>query len=304
MKESTRNIIRMHGPRLDRAVHEYLYFTQYDRYVVVFLKLGQVLAAVLDRLKLPALPFKAVYDRYHAKVVTYDDAVKILTLEEDVVVGPDPTERIIPYQHANQIILKEPDYIAVMDCPCRLARENPCLPVDVCVAVGRTTAQFWLEHGARLHARRISQEEALDILKAGHERGHITTSWFKVATGGRTGVICSCCTCCCGGLQGMRIARALKGGDTFSNMIPSGYSVVIDPAACVACGECERVCIFGAATSGGTAVVDQALCMGCGLCVERCAGGARSLERDDSKGYPLDMDFIKEELGGSREDRS
>jgi hypothetical protein len=42
------------------------------------------------------------------------------------------------------------------------------------------------------------------------ERGCITTAWFKVATGGRTGVICSCCSCCCVGIEGMRIASPEK----------------------------------------------------------------------------------------------
>jgi len=84
------------------------------------------------------------------------------------------------------------------------------------------TAQFWLEHGRKYHAKKITQEEALARLEEGHSRGNITTAWFKVATGGRTGVRCSCCTCCCGGLYGMRVGKRLKGGEDLEMIIPSG----------------------------------------------------------------------------------
>ena len=43
MKESTRKIIRLHGWRLDRAIHNYLYFTRYDRYVDYFLTNGSAI---------------------------------------------------------------------------------------------------------------------------------------------------------------------------------------------------------------------------------------------------------------------
>jgi len=298
LKRSTRNIARMHGWRIDRTLHNYLYFTFYNRYVVLFLKMGYLVAGALRRLRLPGIPFRMVFERYHSKVVTLEDAAKILTLNEDVVLGPDPTERIIPYRYANKIILKEPDFIAVMDCPCRLSRDDPCEPVDVCMAVGRTTAEFWLEHGGKFNARRITQEEALARLRESHERGDITTAWFKVATGGRTGVICSCCSCCCGALEGMRIAGALKGGAEITNFAPSGYAVEHDVSRCVSCARCVEVCIFGAAGPGadGVPVQDNAQCMGCGLCVERCGAGARTLSADGSKGLPLDIEFVRDEL--------
>ena len=219
MKESTRNVFKMHGWRVDRAVHNYIYFVFYDIYVILFLFAGRLLERFFSNVRLATKAFGMVFERYHAKVITIDEATKILTLKEDVILGPDKTERIIPYQYANKIILKEPEYIAVMDCPCRKSRgEDGCRPLDVCMAVGRTTAQFWLEHGQKFNARKISQEEAIQRLKEARDRGNITTSFFKVATGGRTGVICSCCTCCCGALEGERIAKKLKGGKRISMM--------------------------------------------------------------------------------------
>jgi ferredoxin len=298
VKESTRNVLKMHGWRVDRAAHNWVYFAFYGPYVRVFLWVGGVAERLLSRFTLGSRIFGMVFDRYHAKILTMDDATKILTLNEDVVVGPDRTERIIPFPYARSIILKEPGFIAVMDCPCRLAREDGCRPVDVCLAVGRTTAQFWLEHGAKYNARKITQQEALSILREAHDRGNITTSWFKVATGGRTGVICACCTCCCGGLEGMRLIKKFKGGEELSNIISSGYVAVVDGGLCQGCGTCADTCFFEAASvgEGGTVVQSAQSCMGCGLCVERCPAGARRLQADLSKGLPLDIDLVRKEL--------
>lgn len=285
----------MHGWRIDRAIHNYLYFTQYDRYVRLFIEGGRQVAGRLGRQGLAARAFKVVFDRYHGKVISKSDATKILSLDRDVKLGPEASERVIPFKYANRIILEEPDYIAVMDCPCRLSRDNPCLPVNVCIAVGRTTAQFWLEHGARLHARKISQAEALDLIRSERDQGHITTAWFKVATGGRTGVICSCCSCCCGGLEGMRLAAGVKGGDKVSNIIPSGYAVDHNPEKCETCGTCAETCMFGAVTldSHGRPLYDLDTCLGCGLCVEKCPQSARSLVPDPRGILPLDLDLLE-----------
>lgn len=296
MKKSTKNIIKMHGWRIDRAIHNYIYFAYYRLYITVFLKAGRFLASRFLCLKAIRHAFKFVFDRYHAKVLTRSDARKFVTLNKDLIIGPDKTERIVPFHHANNIILKEPKFIAVMDCPCRLIREKPCQPVNVCIAVGRTTAEFWLEHCQKYHVRKISQDEALKIITDARERGCITTAWFKVATGARTGVICSCCSCCCGGIEGMHIAQ--KFDRNLSNIAPSGYSVVHDPMKCKTCKKCSNVCIFNAITFtvDNKRIYDKAVCMGCGLCVEKCEQKALSLVRDTSKGDPLDLDFVKETL--------
>jgi ferredoxin len=297
MKESTKNIFKMHGWRVDRAVHNYIYFAYYQPYIKYFLKAGRMVAGAFNGSRLSSSAFKMVFNRYHSKVITLGDSTKIFSLNQSLALGPDNSERIIPFPYANKIILNEPDYIAVMDCPCRTSKEKHCEPVNVCMAVGRTTAQFWIEHGQKYHARKITQPEALAILKAGRERGNITTSWFKVATGGRTGVICNCCRCCCGGLEATRIARSLKHGKQLSIMIPSGYLVERNPENCKLCGQCEKICFFGAIKiQGQTVTYDPEICMGCGLCVEKCKNSARSLSRDFKDLYPLDLDLAKEKI--------
>jgi len=218
-----------------------------------------------------------------------------------VVLGPDSSSRIIPFPYAKSIILREPDYIAVMDCPCRLARDS-CLPINVCIAVGKTTASFWLEHGEKYHSRRISQEEAIEILSQGRKKGNVLTAWFKVATGGRTGVICSCCSCCCGGIEGMRIISKLKGAESISNIAPSGYSVRVFEDKCFSCGKCVEVCPFGASTvlPWEKPRINSEKCLGCAVCAELCQAGAREIFLDPEKGYPLDLDIARQVIEGTR----
>lgn len=302
MKDSTRAILKMHGNRIDHALHNYLYFAQYDRYVALFLRAGRWLARNFQDSALNRVAFKYIFDRYHAKVITERDATKILTLNRSLNLGPDSTERIIPFKLANKIIFSEPDFIAVMDCPCRRSRPHPCEPINVCMAVGKTTAHFWLDHGQRFNVRKISQAEALELIKSERAKGHITTAWFKVETGARTGVICSCCRCCCGGFEGMKIARGIKGLEKASNLIPSGYRVSFEAEKCEQCGTCGEVCAFAAIEydDHGRPERDHDACMGCGLCVEHCPQGALALElpKDGAGLLPLDLDLAEEILAG------
>ncbi|MCK4697762.1 MAG: 4Fe-4S binding protein [Dehalococcoidia bacterium] len=70
---------------------------------------------------------------------------------------------------------------------------------------------------------------------------------------------------------------------------PSGYLARVGDY-CNGCGDCDDCCNFNAITMGEEmAVIDQGKCMGCGVCEDVCPIGAISLERDPSKGEPLDL---------------
>jgi Pyruvate/2-oxoacid:ferredoxin oxidoreductase delta subunit len=291
MKESTRKVFKMHGSRVHRAAHNYIYFVFYDKYVKIFLAAGRYLVKRFGTTMLLTKAFRNVYENYHAKVLTYDGARKILTLNRDISLSADKAKKIIPFSAANRIIFQEADFIAVMDCPCRLSRKQHCEPLNVCMAVGRTTAEFWLDHCEKYHVRKITQAQALEILEVSANSGRIISAWLKTETGGRTGVICSCCPCCCGGIEGMKLARRLPGDIKISNIVSSGYSVAIDTERCLACGQCVEACAFDACSSsnGGRPVYNWDACLGCGVCVARCAAGARSMVADPAKGLPLDV---------------
>jgi NAD-dependent dihydropyrimidine dehydrogenase PreA subunit len=142
-------------------------------------------------------------------------------------------------------------------------------------------AGFVAEHHPR-RSRWIAQEEAVEILRAEHERGHVHHAFFKDAMLDRFYAICNCCACCCGAMQAWQNDAPM--------LASSGYVSRVAPEECIGCGVCTEFCQFGALSAGdGTVIVDEALCMGCGVCVSKCDQEALSLVRDPSKGEPLEI---------------
>ena len=216
---------------------------------------------------------------YHGKVVPLDAATQLVTVDEDVEFRD--LEQIIPYDQARDVILQHPDHIVALECPCRAARSNPCEPLDVCLIVGEPFASFISEHHPR-RSRWISPGEAVDILRAEDERGHVHHAFFKDAMLGRFYAICNCCACCCGAMH------AWRGGTPM--LASSGYVASLDSDLCTGCGTCAETCQFGAiSVDDRLAVVETVACMGCGICVSRCPQEAFSLVRDVSRGEPLEI---------------
>ena len=217
-------------------------------------------------------------DTYHGKVLPLATARELVSVKEDICLGD--LEKVIPYALARDIILKNPDHIAVIDCPCRAAREHPCLPMDVCLIVGEPFASFTVEHQPG-RARWVTSEEAQAIIQAEDERGHVHHAFFKDAMLGRFYAICNCCTCCCGAMQ------AQRGGTPM--LASSGYVAQVDAAQCTQCGKCSRNCPFDAIHLDGAAVIDLEQCMGCGICAGQCRQKAIELVLMESKGMPLSI---------------
>ncbi len=218
-------------------------------------------------------------DAYHGKVVPLEAATQLVTVSEDVTLID--LEQMIPYPLARDIILQHPDHIAVLECPCRAARPNPCQPLDVCLVVGEPFASFVIEHHPR-RSRWISQQEAVEILRAERDRGHVHHAFFKDAMLGRFYAICNCCSCCCGAMQAWSHGLPM--------LASSGYVARVDTDLCAGCGSCADVCQFAAiSVDHGFARIDAAACMGCGVCVAHCPQEALSLLRDPARGHPLEI---------------
>jgi len=218
-------------------------------------------------------------DAYHGKVVPLQSAVQLVMVNEEIKITD--LEKIIPYAKARDIILENPQHILALECPCRSSRPNPCLPLDVCLIVGDPFASFVEEHHPQ-RSRRLTSEEAVEILRAEEARGHVHHAFFKDAMLGRFYAICNCCACCCGAMQAHRHGTPM--------LASSGYLSRVDQELCIACGECVDLCQFGALSLGEfSSVVDEQACMGCGVCVSLCAQGALSLEREPAKGEPLEI---------------
>jgi Pyruvate/2-oxoacid:ferredoxin oxidoreductase delta subunit len=216
-------------------------------------------------------------DHYHGKVLPTELATAIITLDHDI--QRTDLDKIIPYPVARDIVLTGSPRIVLFDCPCREAVENPCEPLDVCMLVGG--GDFMLDHHPT-RSRVISQQEALDVLRAEHERGHVHTAYFKDACDYKFYAICNCCSCCCGGLIAMMKHEVPM-------VASSGYVAQIDQELCIVCGDCEAACPFDAITTNGTSEVSWEKCMGCGVCEGKCEIEAISLVLDEKKGVPLDV---------------
>jgi len=218
-------------------------------------------------------------DTYHGKVVPTEAASQLVSIQEDIRI--DDLEQVIPYQKARAIIMKNPDHIVALECPCRSVKQNPCLPLDVCLVIGEPFASFIAAHHPE-RSRWLSQNEAVEILKAEQARGHVSHAFFKDAMLERFYAICNCCRCCCGAMNAHRNGTPM--------LASSGYVAHVDEDLCIGCGECETVCQFEAiSTGGGYSVIDSQACMGCGVCEAHCDQGAIHLTRDEDKGIPLEI---------------
>ena len=221
-------------------------------------------------------------DTYHGKVVPLQTAREIVTVHRDIAV-PD-LEQVIPYHLARAFILRQPDHIAVLECPCRANREHPCLPMDVCLIVGEPFTSFVLQHHPD-KSRAITPNEAVAILEAEDQRGHVHHAFFKEAVMERFYAICNCCSCCCGAMQAHFNGTPM--------LASSGYLSQVDEDLCIGCSDCAEFCQFSALeVLEGVNHVNTDRCMGCGVCVSHCQQGALSLVLAPEKGIPLEMDRI------------
>lgn len=247
----------------------------YARWPVPFLRVG--FNVVMPRLN--EWGKKWVRDHYHGKVLPHELAKAIITLDHNIPL--QDLDQIVPYSMARELVLSIPLDVVAYECSCRLSRPSHCEPTRVCMIIGQPFAQYTLEKKPE-RARKLTQVEALELLKEEHERGHVHTAFFKEDCLNRFYVICNCCKCCCGGIESM-----VKYGNPI--IASSGYVAKVDEAMCSGCGICVETCPFNALALEAVVQVDWHKCMGCGACEGRCPQGAINLARDERKGIPLDV---------------
>lgn len=278
MRPSTKAVIdegRAHGKGMTSMLHGYVYGRWTWQYIWSLMNIRFPLAGQAGKEKWA--------EHYHAKTLTLDQAESIISMDRDIPLRD--LEQIVPYSTARKFVLHAPADVVLYECGCRRAAGAQCSPLQVCMIIGKPFTDFILDQHPD-KARRVSQEEALQVLKDEQERGHIHTAWFKDAMMDRFYAICNCCKCHCGGIRAM-----VKFGSPM--LAPSGYVAEVDTSKCNTCGKCADLCPFDAVTGNGdTMLYEAAKCMGCGVCVDHCPQQARRMVRDPSKGVPLDVNEL------------
>ena len=131
--------------------------------------------------------------------------------------------------------LNKYDTFSVSPCSCRASRsslDDGCghLAEEMCVQMGKG-AEHYIRTG---RARKITREEALEIIERAEENG-LMHDIPNIEEAGDSAAVCNCCACACFGL---RVGLMFGARDA----IRSNYCAEIDEAKCVACAQCVEVC--------------------------------------------------------------
>ncbi len=292
MKNSTKELFKLHGWNLYLKADGYLYLKYISGYVGVVARAFAVVARIINEsnkfLFMPVIRFLTT--RYHGKIILLEDARKIIHLEKDVAVPADLSKSVIPYDMAHRIVFQNPDSIVAVECACRSARQHDCQPARKCLIVGEPFASFMLEHNRGADPVRLTREEAIDLLETCKAKGYVTNAYCKDGAGNGMYAICNCCPDCCVSIAAHKLFGSLNMKE--SSLAHSGYLPVVEAKKCRAAGACVDACPFGALSrpdERSKPSVDPSLCMGCGTCAAACPEGAIVMRGVPAKGIPLDI---------------
>ena len=200
-----------------------------------------------------------------------------------------PIQNVAPYDHIREIVDQTKDKIGITDCICKVGRDligDPCKVTDrreVCMGF-RDYADAYARHG---WGRTISKKEAIDILDQNEKDGLVLIT----ASMQEPQFVCSCCDCCCGILEAMKIMPRPV------DFAASNFYAELNPELCKGCKTCLKRCQmqaiqFDEKTQKATAI-NSMKCIGCGLCISTCKTGSINLKKKEKESIPpKDMDEL------------
>ncbi len=200
----------------------------------------------------------------------------------EMATGTIPKMRVIPveqsikiehnvstYDELRHLIKQAGDHIAIQECFCRKVGDmhgNSCDSTDrreVCMSMG-DLAELYVEEG---WARRIDQEEALEIARKNEEEGLVMMPGNEQDPS----FMCACCSDCCGMLSMM------KNFPKPAEVVGSNFYAEVQQELCKGCGTCVSRCPIDAVIKNGSSKIDLKRCIGCGICVPSCPENAMLL---------------------------
>ncbi len=187
----------------------------------------------------------------------------------------DADIQVAPYEQAEKIIQ---DQSGIVLAPCICRKEHKMMgkgcgaPEETCL-IFSTAADYYKENGL---GRRISRQEALDLLKEAQKAGLV----LQPSNAKKAVNICMCCGCCC------QILKNIKALPAPARAVRTNYYARVDENDCTACFACVQRCPMDAISMDETAQINLLRCIGCGLCVSGCDSGAiRLMSKPENERY-------------------
>lgn len=251
------------GPQLEDMADRGLLFRVRKGEKTIYVTIGFVAGIYEFQLGRMDREFAELYEEYseeafhQATIESIDAFTRTVPINRAI----DTISQVAPYEDARNII-KNAKNIVVAECICRkqqgLIGQGCDLPLETCLLFG-PFGQTYLDLGM---GRKVTVEEALQILEQAQEAGLVTQPSSPQNPGG----ICNCCGDCCQTLKPLN--RLPKPAEA----VLSNYFARVQPDLCTGCGTCLDRCQMSAVKmeTDETAVIDLDRCIGCGLCVGSC----------------------------------
>ncbi|HDZ19050.1 MAG TPA: 4Fe-4S dicluster domain-containing protein [archaeon] len=186
---------------------------------------------------------------------------------------------VASYEELESIIETAEGPFALFNCVCKQlfdVIERPCKATnrrEVCMSWG-DMAKFYIDEG---WGRQITKEEVKDVLKKNQEEGLI----LQPGNSQKPIFICSCCSCCCETLTG------IKKLPNPADYVTTNHYAEVDSDLCAGCESCFDICQMTAITiEDNISSVNRKRCIGCGNCVAVCTSGAMALKKKDKLWVP------------------
>ena len=234
--------------------------------------------------------YKMAFDQKTDRSVMSFPTTRVITVDARVTVD----NQVHTYDQV-QTFIDQSDPIAVTTCYCRHAaflrgEDIHGMPNDVCMQFG-PWAQYAID---RLGARKVSKQEAMEVLNRAEEAGLIHMS--QNMTEGIS-FLCNCDRWHCGAVQNA-LAKPKPG--LFFN---SGFEPRFNPDLCASCQTCIDRCPAEALVMGEAnhPVVNLDRCFGCAVCATGCPSQAISMvNKPDFPPPPKDAKAFREAVNASQ----